>query len=173
MGCQALLQGIFLTQGLNLCLLSLLHWQVGSLPLGPPGGSTSGKEPACQCRRDVRDSGSIPGSGISPGGGHGNPLQFPCLEKPMVRGAWRATVHWVTKSQRQLKQLGMHTQCITLYYSCKKYQHLDAPEPWFPSLSCFSPKAGVSSYIRGREWKGFAGGVRGISNGVEAEKCRV
>jgi len=36
-GCHALLQGIFLTQGLNLCLLGLLHWQVGSLPLAPPG----------------------------------------------------------------------------------------------------------------------------------------
>ena len=168
MGCQAFLQGIFLTRGLNLCLLSLLHWQVGSLP----GGSPSGKEPACQCRKDVRDSGSIPGSGISPGGRHGNTLQYSCLEKPMVRGSWRATVHWVAKSRTQLKQLGMHTQCITLYYSCKKY-HLDAPEPWFPSLSCFCPKAGVSPYIRGRAWKGVAGGVRGISNGVEAEKCRV
>ena len=91
----------------------------------------------------------------------------------MVRGSWCATVHWVAKSRTQLKQLGMHTQCITLYYSCKKYQHLDAPEPWFPSLSCFCPKAGVSPYIRGRAWKSVAGGVRGISNGVEAEKGRV
>ena len=39
------------------------------------------------------DLGSIPGSGRSPGGGHGNPLQHSCLENPMDRGAWRATVH--------------------------------------------------------------------------------
>ena len=41
---------------------------------------------------------SIPGVGRSPGGGNGNPLQYSCLENPMDRGAWRATVHWVTKS---------------------------------------------------------------------------
>ena len=41
------------------------------------------------------DPGSIPESGISPGGGHGNPLQYSCLEKPMNRGAWQATVHMV------------------------------------------------------------------------------
>ena len=42
---------------------------------------------------DIRDVGSIPGSGRSPGGGHGNPLQCSCLDNPMVRGAWQATVH--------------------------------------------------------------------------------
>ena len=40
---------------------------------------------------DVRDTGSIPGLGKSPGGGHGNPLQFSCLENPMDGGAWQAT----------------------------------------------------------------------------------
>ena len=45
---------------------------------------------------------SIPGSERSPGGGHGNPLQYSCLENPMDRGAWRATVHRVAKSQTQL-----------------------------------------------------------------------
>ena len=47
---------------------------------------------------DVTDSGSVPGSGRSPGGGHGSPLQYSCLENPMDRGAWWATVHGVTKS---------------------------------------------------------------------------
>ena len=47
---------------------------------------------------DIRDAGSIPGSGRSPGGGHGNPLHYSCLENPMDRGAWRATVHRVAKS---------------------------------------------------------------------------
>ena len=52
---------------------------------------------------DVRDKSSIPGSGRSPGGGHDNPLQYSCLENPMDRGVWQATVHRITKSQTQLK----------------------------------------------------------------------
>ena len=52
---------------------------------------------------DIRDVGSIPGSGRSPGGGHGNPLQYSCLEIPMDTGAWWAAVHWVTKNQTWLK----------------------------------------------------------------------
>ena len=57
--------------------------------------------------RDVRDAGLIPGLGRYPGGGHGNPLQYTCLEKLMDRGAWWATVHVVTKSWIRLKQLSM------------------------------------------------------------------
>ena len=52
---------------------------------------------------DIRDVGSIPGSGRSPGGEHGNALQYSCLENPVDRGAWRATVHGVAKSQTRLK----------------------------------------------------------------------
>ena len=48
---------------------------------------------------DVRDAGLIPVSGRSPGGRHGNPLQYSCLENPMDRGAWWARVHRVAKSQ--------------------------------------------------------------------------
>ena len=47
---------------------------------------------------DIRDMGLIPGLGMSPGGGHGNPLQYSYLENPMDRGAWQATVHGVTES---------------------------------------------------------------------------
>ena len=47
---------------------------------------------------DVRDEGSISGSGRSPGGGHGNPRQYSCLENPMKTGAWQATVHSVAQS---------------------------------------------------------------------------
>ena len=61
---------------------------------GFPGGSDS-KESSC----DAGDPGLIPGLGRSPGGGHGNPLQYSCLENPMDRGPWRATVHGVAKSQ--------------------------------------------------------------------------
>ena len=51
---------------------------------------------------DIRDAGSIPGLGRSLGGGHGNPLQYSCLENPMDRGAQWAAVHGVAKNQIQL-----------------------------------------------------------------------
>ena len=54
---------------------------------------------------DKRDVGLIPGSGRSPGGGHGNPLQYTCLGNPMDRGACWTTVHRITKSQTQLSDL--------------------------------------------------------------------
>ena len=47
---------------------------------------------------DIRDAGSVPGSGGSPGGGHGDPLQYSCLENPMDRGAWQATDHRAAES---------------------------------------------------------------------------
>ena len=53
------------------------------------------KESTC----NAGDIGSIPGWGRSPGEGHGNPLQYSCLENLMDKGAWRAMDHWVTKSQ--------------------------------------------------------------------------
>ena len=60
-------------------------WEDDIYKLGFPGGA-SGKEP-------LAEETWIPGSGRSPGGGHGNPLQYSCLENPMNRGAWQATVH--------------------------------------------------------------------------------
>ena len=66
---------------------------------------TSGQEPAYQCRLDIRDADSISGLGRSPRGGHGNLLQYSCLENPIDRGVWRPTVHGVTKSRTQLKRL--------------------------------------------------------------------
>ena len=54
------------------------------------------------------DVGSVPRVERSSRGGHGNPLQFSCLENPMDRGAWRAIVHRVAKSQRGLKQLSVY-----------------------------------------------------------------
>ena len=89
-----LLWGIFPIQGFNLCFLHLLHWQADSLPLchlgypiylqvellhhmGFPGGSDS-RESAC----NVGDLALIPGLGRSPGGGHGNTLQYSYLENP-------------------------------------------------------------------------------------------
>ena len=73
--------------------------------------------------RDVRDMGSIPGSGRSPGGGHGNPLQYACLENPMDKEAWQVTVPRVTKSQTGLKQLSTHTHIHT-YITKKNVQQI-------------------------------------------------
>ena len=64
---------------------------------GCPGGF-SDKEFSCS----AEDAGWIPGWGRSPGEGNGSPLQYSCLENPMDRGAWQATVHRITKSQTQL-----------------------------------------------------------------------
>ena len=58
---------------------------------------------------DTGDLGTIPGSGRSPRGEHGNPLKYWHLENPMNRGTWQATVHSITKSWTQLKWLRMHT----------------------------------------------------------------
>ena len=59
---------------------------------------------------DVRDVGLLPGLGRSPGEGNGNPLQYSCLEGPIwTEGTWRATVHRVTQSQKQLKRLSTST----------------------------------------------------------------
>ena len=66
---------------------------VNVLLRGLPGW-LSGKEPACS----AGDAGLIPGTGRSPGGGHGNPLQYSCLENPRDRAAWQATVHGVAES---------------------------------------------------------------------------
>ena len=81
------------------CHMAMIRIQlphVGKDLGGFPGGSDS-KESAC----NAGDMGSIPGSGVSPGGGNGNPLQCSCLENPMDRGAVQAIVHGV-KSQTQL-----------------------------------------------------------------------
>ena len=81
----------------------MLFWEVSQVVLvvkNPPAG-------------DARDVHSIPGSGLSPGKGTSNPLQYSCLESPMDRGAWWAIVHGVTKSRTRLKQLNTHA-CVFL-----------------------------------------------------------
>ena len=63
---------------------------------------------------DIRDTGPIPGSGRSSGGGNGNPLQHSCLEKPMEGGAWRDTVHGLAKSWTRLEQLNVHVSTLLM-----------------------------------------------------------
>ena len=65
---------------------------------GLPFCGSAGKESAC----NAGDLGSVPRWGRSPGGGHGNPLQYSCLENPIDRGAWRAIVHGIAESQALL-----------------------------------------------------------------------
>ena len=79
----------------NSGILKPYLWKVFSW--GLPGGSDS-KEFAC----NIEEPGSIPGWERSPGEGHGNPLQYSCLENPVDRGAWWATVYLVAKSRIQL-----------------------------------------------------------------------
>ena len=77
---------------------------LGVFPLqGFPGGS-DGKESTC----NAGDLGSIPGLGRSPGEGNGSPLQYSCLENPVDRGAWRATVYGVPKSHTRLSDFHFH-----------------------------------------------------------------
>ena len=66
---------------------------------------------------NVRVVGLIPGYGRSPGEVNGNPLQHYCLEDPMGKGAWQATVHRVAQSWTPLKGLSMHVQAINLLNS--------------------------------------------------------
>ena len=68
------------------------------LRVGFPGGAVVQNLPANA--GDARNVGTIPGSGRYPGEGNGNPLQDSCLEKSMDRGAWRVTVHGVTKTEQ-------------------------------------------------------------------------
>ena len=80
-----------------------------------------GKESACS----AGDPSSIPGSGRSPGGGHGNPLQYSCLGNLMDRGAWWAMVHSIAKSQTRLKKLSItHTHTENSRYAQVKMKSL-------------------------------------------------
>ena len=75
---------------------------------GFPGGMLVKNPPASA--GDRGDASSIPGSGRSPGGGHGNPLQYSCLGDPMDRGDWRAIVHRITENQTWLGYKSVHAQ---------------------------------------------------------------
>ena len=86
--------------------------------------------------RDMRDSGSIPGSGRAAGGGHGSPLQFSCLENPMDRRAWHTTVHRVAKSWVWLKSLSTHAPVHQQAFSMSTWCPLEvkAPSSWISKM---------------------------------------
>ena len=67
---------------------------------------------------DIRDVGSTPGPGRSPGGGHGNPLQYSCLKKPINRGTWWATVQGVANSWTRLMQLQCNMKTFSASLGC-------------------------------------------------------
>ena len=79
-----------------------------------------GKEFTCNAG-DTGDVGSIPGSGRSPGGGHGNPLQYSCLENPMDRGAWGAAK--IAKSWTRLEQWSRSAGIVTRYAFLPFWKH--------------------------------------------------
>ena len=92
---------------------------------------------------DIKDLGSIPGSGRSPGGGHGNPLHYFCLENSMDRGAWWATVYMVTKSQPRLSNLAsVQFSRSVVSDSLRPHESQHARPP------CPSPTPGVHSDSR-------------------------
>ena len=93
-------------------IISFSRWEKKKEALdsctGFPRGSVVKNPPASA--GDAGDVGLIPGSGRSPGGGHGNPSQYSCLQNSMNRGAWQAMVHGVAKSQSWLKRLSTNTR---------------------------------------------------------------
>ena len=80
---------------------------------------------------DIRDGGSIPRSGRSPGGGHDTPLQYSCLENPMDRGAWRATVHRVSKNRKRLKRLSTHVPFLEQVVCVNSFRQLGGSRKFF------------------------------------------
>ena len=103
-------------------------------PLGRIPQWLSGKESACS----AGDPGLIPGSGRSPGGGNGNPLQYSCLDNPTDRGAWRATVQGVTRvghdlglSHHHRAFQGTKAFLCPLFRVCRKRDYV-LGLPWLP-----------------------------------------
>ena len=122
---------------------------------------SAGEEPTC----NVGDLGSVPRSGRCPGGGHGNPLQYSCLENPMDRGGWRATVHGVTRAGYDL---------ATKPPVC----HLLAAGSWASQLTsvCFSVLCKISHITRTTSWGRWEDGTPSEEWGLahrEAPGCSV
>ena len=87
--------------------------------------------------RDIRDAGLIPAWGRSPGGGHGNPLQYSCLENPMDRGGWWATVHRVTESDTT--EATEQAQAKSFYLPSPQFPHLQKDQQLSPPAMLLPP----------------------------------
>ena len=155
-------------RGISQTRLRLLHWQVDSLPPSHQGSPNqlypnTNKEFFKRCgywrhrasqvvlvvknapasAEDMRDVGSIPRLGRSPGEGNGNPLRCSCQENPMDRGAWQDTVHRVAKSQTWPKQLSTHWRHKELLPWSRRnliYNLIMLKVYWFPHLIIWSHK---------------------------------
>ena len=156
MGSHSLLQGIFLTQGSNLCLLhcrlilyhlnKLIHsyFSILWMKWGFPGGS-DGKESA----HSEGDLGLIPGLGRSPGAGHGNSLQYSCLENPRGQRSLVGYSPWSCKETDTTEQLSTHGWNRSLNCSITGHQvgsstfllcvyiNLPSASLWMQILPCF------------------------------------
>ena len=100
--------------------------------MGFPGGSVVKSVPA-----RAGDMGSIPGLGRSPAEGNENPLQYSCLENPMDRGAWRATVHGCPEDHRAMP-LASDLSPLNIYMLQKETYILSKPLYWMISFSISS-----------------------------------
>ena len=95
---------------------------------------------------DIRDTGLIPGSSRSPGGGNGKPLQYSCLENPMDRGAWWATVHRVAQSWTRLNDLAC-THILTHIYTYIQKKGFQKNLNTVVCQAALSGKRSVSNYF--------------------------
>jgi len=138
-------------------MYSVSNYVVVTILLGFPGGASS-KETTCQLRR-LKRLGFDPWVGKSPGGEHGNPLQYSCLENPMDRGASWATVHRVTKNWIWLKQLSTHTQTCWSETKPSLFLNYHQLKPHVPGLSVHLLVSWQLSRSFGTTWAG--GGTAG------------
>ena len=108
----------------------------------------SDKESTCNAG-DARDMGLIPGLGRSPGGGHGNPQQYSCLENPMDRGAWQLIVHGVAKSCTWLKRISSSSRQQAGNIQLRVKHYMDWIEAKYSHIS-------IKHKITGPKWSHFA-----------------
>ena len=132
-GCQVSFMCYTVTWNL---LLLVIHFKYSSIFSGASQVVLVVKNPPTKAG-DPRDAGLISTLRRSHGGGNGSPLQYSCLENPIDRGAWRATVQRVTQSQTQLKWLG-NSSSFLWNHSDVKAMHLTRQKQWMPPLRFLS-----------------------------------